>query len=82
MSKAPRLSISCGIFLHRIQLSYDDGNGNVLTRDATDSALCAVRDYLVDDMTINKMDSIGYSWTRADGKIVKLICIMEDLSND
>lgn len=38
----------------------------------TDEALCAVRDHLVDKMTIEGTDYYGYEWTRKDGKKVVL----------
>lgn len=42
-------------------------------RDATDEALCAVRDYLVGQIDQDgPFHSFGYEWTRRDGSIVEL----------
>ena len=76
MSDEPFLSVSCGLLQHAIYAQYDDKHGNVLSRVVTDNAIKAVRDYMVDDM--KDSSSVGYSWKRADGKTVKLVCIVED----
>ena len=38
----------------------------------TDEAICAVRDHLVNKMTLEKQSSYGYEWSRKDGKKIVL----------
>lgn len=69
------ITITCGIGIHAIYahdplLIYDPVN-------VTDSAICAVRDYMVDEIKKGE-NSVGYRFPRCDGKVVKLVCIVED----
>lgn len=46
----------------------------------TDEAICAVRDHLVNKLTVENLKQYGYEWTRKDGKKVTLmISIVEDI---
>ncbi len=38
----------------------------------TDEAICAVRDHLINQMTLEKQDWYGYEWSRKDGRKVVL----------
>ena len=42
----------------------------------TDSAITAVRDYMLGDIPKGK-NGTGYSWKMSDGRIVKLVCSVE-----
>lgn len=48
--------------------------------DVTEEALCAVRDYLIDECIDEKegKTSGGYEWKRKDGKTVSLIVKVEE----
>lgn len=70
------LYVVCGIANHAIYIANKD-KALAMPIPCTQSAITAVRDYMVDD--INKGEtSVGYSWKREDGKTVKLVCIVED----
>lgn len=44
----------------------------------TDEAICAVRDHLVNKLTVENLKQYGYEWTRKDGKKVTLIVSIEE----
>lgn len=71
-----RLYCVCGIANHAIYVANQDFV-DCEPVPVTQSAITAVRDYMVDDIPKGKT-STGYSWKRGDGKTVKLICIIED----
>ena len=48
----------------------------------TDEAICAVRDHLVNAMTIEHKDWYGYEWTRKDGKKVILSAAIKEASSN
>ena len=77
-----KTSIGCGVLQHRIFISHVDDCGNKLMCDATDDAIKAVRDYMVDDIKHNHYNnSVGYSWKTNDNKVVKLCCFVEVLND-
>ena len=76
MSK--RYTVACGVLSHAIYASevLHNGKPDDHCTNVTTEAINAVRDYMVD--SIKEGNSTGYSWKRADGKIVKLVCVVED----
>ena len=70
-----KFAVRCGVLKHRI-FTTDENDPSNKTFDVTDTAVYAVRDYMVDDIPKGR-DRIGYFWTREDGKRVSLICIVE-----
>lgn len=50
--------------------------------DVTDDALCAVRDYMIQELLggldCTKTQSSGYEWTLKDGRIVELLVTIKD----
>lgn len=46
--------------------------------DVTDEAICAVRDHLYSEFIKAGNTQGGYKWTRKDGKIVKLLVVVEE----
>lgn len=46
--------------------------------DVTDEAICAVRDCLYTEFIKGGKTQGGYEWTRKDGKIVKLLVVVEE----
>lgn len=66
--------IACGVTRHDIFLS-NPKDCDEAPVPVTAMCVTAVRDYMVDSI---KDSPVGYSWKRGDGKIVKLICSVED----
>ena len=78
-----RIVVACGLMNHSIyaQTVHNNVVDNSSTCDVTDMAIKAVRDYMVDSMlnkSYAKANTFGYQWNRSDGKVVKLICSIED----
>lgn len=71
-----KLYVSCGIANHAIYVA-DRDNPLAVPIHVTQSAITAVRDYMVDDIKKGE-SSVGYQWKRDDGKTVKLVCLVED----
>lgn len=76
MHNKERLTVTCGMANHCIYI-HDMYNPKSGTHEATVPAINAVRDYMVDDIKEGE-NSVGYKWTRNDGSVVKLICIVEE----
>lgn len=74
MNKKRMMTVSCGVANHCIY-AHDLADKNN-AYPVTQPAICAVRDYMVDDIKKGE-NSVGYMWNRADGSKVKLICIVE-----
>lgn len=55
---------------------YDVMSLNKAT-NVTKEAIESVRDYMLADFNKGE-SSVGYQWKRHDGKVVKLVCIVED----
>ncbi len=71
-----KFTVVCGIANHNIYvMNMNDLNQG--TQCVTNAAITAVRDYMVDDIKQGE-HAVGYSWNRGDGKVVKLICSIED----
>ena len=70
----------CGVLTHRIFV-HDENNKNGINQDITTSAINAVKDYMVDDISKGE-NSVGYKWRRSDGKVVSLVCIVEDAKEE
>ena len=80
LSYKPDLHVVCGVSNHAIYIA-DKANALVSPVKATASAIEAVRDYMIGDIDKGK-NSVGYSWNRADGKTVKLVCIIEEKEHE
>ena len=77
MSNKPVFSVAHSSNKHVIFIYNKTNALDTLASVCTNACIEAVRDYMLDD--INKgEEAVGYQWTRADGKIVKLICAVED----
>ena len=70
------LMVVCGIANHSIFVT-EVNNPTYVSSPVKTNAISAVRDYMVDEIPAGK-NSTGYSWKRSDGKIIKLICMVDD----
>ena len=69
--------VGCGVFaIYAGTLNSKNKNLWQKKTDCTDEAICAVRDYMVQEhlggIDCNKGTSGGYEWTLNDGRIVEL----------
>ena len=68
-----RIRIATSTLSNKIYVGRINKKGDLWLekKDMTDDALCAVRDHLY-GMLKKGQTTVGYQWTRQDGKIVEL----------
>lgn len=66
--------VGCGAFgIYAGRLNRDKSTWMTGARsDVTDEAVCAVRDYLFNQIE-NGENTFGYEWTMKDGKTIRLV---------
>ena len=75
--------VGCGAFaIYAGTLNSRNKNLCKNTSEFTDEALCAVRDYMVQELLggieCTKATSSGYEWTLKDGRVVELRVTIKD----
>ena len=74
--------VGCGAFAIYAGTLNQNKNRWLNKTECTDEALCAVRDYLVEQLLggieCTKAKSDGYEWTLKDGRVVELRVSVKD----
>lgn len=78
----PEYHVGCGAFgIYAGTLNSKNKNLWQNKTECTDEALCAVRDYLIQECLgglHGDKSSGGYEWTLKDGRVVKLLVVIVD----